>query len=231
MSGPAVPLTPEVLLRAYAMGIFPMADHRHATEVRWVTAARRGVFPIGGLHVSRSLARDIRRLRPRVTVDTCFARVVEACADRPETWINPAIFQAYLALHDQGHAHALEVWDGNDLIGGIYGVVLGGAFFGESMFSARVNGSKMALAYLMHRLVAGGFRLFDTQFLTPHLASLGAHELPHHAYAAELARAIALPARFDPMVYPAAPQPEDILQPPSAAAGASGTSQDKSQAS
>jgi leucyl/phenylalanyl-tRNA--protein transferase len=194
-------LTPDILLRAYAMGIFPMADSAEATEVQWVTATRRGVFPIDGFHVSRSLSRHIRRMAPRVTVDAAFDAVVRGCADRPETWINPAIFAAYRALHDQGHAHSLEVWEGETLAGGVYGVVLGGAFFGESMFSARVNGSKMALAFLMHRLRAGGFALFDTQFLTPHLASLGAVEMPRRTYEARLAEALQVQATFFPPGY------------------------------
>ncbi|NBZ86008.1 leucyl/phenylalanyl-tRNA--protein transferase [Stagnihabitans tardus] len=208
-------LSPEILLRAYAMGIFPMAESREAMEVRWVTAERRGILPIDGFHISRSLMRHMKRLRPRVTVNTAFDAVVRACADRPETWINPAIFAAYRGLHQMGHAHSLEVWEGETLAGGVYGVALGGAFFGESMFSAQVNGSKMALAFLMHRLRAGGFRLFDTQFLTDHLASLGAVEVPRRVYETRLSEALPLPASFHPMGYPADPQPE-ILQPPSA---------------
>ena len=204
-------LTPEILLRAYAMGIFPMADSATATEVQWVTATRRGVLPIGGFHISRSLMRHIRRLRPRVTVNADFDAVVRGCANRPETWINPAIFAAYRALHTQGHAHSLEIWEGETLAGGVYGVVLGGAFFGESMFSARVNGSKMALAFLMHRLQAGGFTLFDTQFLTDHLASLGAIELPRHAYEARLAKAVKVQASFFPKDYPAEPSAADLV--------------------
>ncbi len=205
------PLTPDTLLRAYTLGAFPMADSREATEVRWVTATRRGVFPLPGFHVSRSLSRHIRRTRPRVTVDRAFAAVVEGCAARPETWINATIFAAYAELHARGHAHSLEVWEGETLAGGIYGVALGGAFFGESMFSARVNGSKMALTYLMHRLRAGGFTLFDTQFLTDHLASLGAVELPRAEYERQLAQALHQPARFYPAGYPATPSPEDVL--------------------
>lgn len=203
-------LTPEILLRAYAMGIFPMADSATATEVQWVTATRRGVLPIGGFHISRSLMRHIRRVRPRVTVNADFDAVVRGCANRPETWINPAIFAAYRSLHDQGHAHSLEIWEGETLSGGVYGVALGGAFFGESMFSARVNGSKMALAFLMHRLQAGGFTLFDTQFLTDHLASLGAIEVPRHAYEALLAKAVKVRASFFPADYPSEPSASDL---------------------
>lgn len=210
-------LTPELLLRAYAAGVFPMAESRDDIEIHWVDPQRRGIFPLDGFHVSRSLARHIRRTRPRVTVDRDFAGVVTACGDRAETWINADIFAAYQALHAMGHAHSLEVWDDDRLIGGVYGVVLGAAFFGESMFSRAVNGSKVALTYLMHRLRAGGFRLFDTQFLTPHLASLGAVEIPRRAYRTALAEAIGQIARFCPEGYPPEPEPEFVLS--GAAAG------------
>ena len=194
-------LTPDLLLRAYAMGVFPMAESRDASAVQWVDPRRRGILPLDGFHLSRSLARHIRRTDPRVTADQAFDAVVAACADRAETWINPDIAAAYSALHARGHAHSLEVWDGGQLIGGVYGVVIGAAFFGESMFSRATNGSKTALAYLVHRLRAGGFQLFDTQFLTPHLASLGALEIPRADYHRRLAAAIATPARFDPPGY------------------------------
>lgn len=204
-------MTPDLLLRAYAMGIFPMAESRDAAEVHWVDPRRRGVFPLESFHISRSLARQMRRLSPRVTTDRAFDAVVAACADREETWINPEIARAYRALHDAGHAHSLEVWQGDSLLGGVYGVVIGAAFFGESMFSRATGGSKMALAYLVHRLRAGGFQLFDTQFLTPHLASLGAVEIPRAEYHRRLAAAIAAPARFDPPGYPPEPSPADVL--------------------
>ncbi|OZA01115.1 MAG: leucyl/phenylalanyl-tRNA--protein transferase [Rhodobacterales bacterium 17-64-5] len=204
-------LTPELLLHAYAAGVFPMAEGRADREIHWVDPQRRAVFPMPGFHVSRSLVRHIRRARPRVTVDQDFARVVRACADRPETWINAEIFSAYEALFHLGHAHSVEVWQGPDLIGGVYGVVLGSAFFGESMFSARVNGSKMALTYLMHRLTAGGFTLFDVQFLTTHLASLGAVEVPRGEYRRRLARALGQEARFAPQDYPPEPEVEFVL--------------------
>jgi leucyl/phenylalanyl-tRNA--protein transferase len=199
-------LTPALLLRAYAAGVFPMAQSRTDTEIHWIDPQRRAVFPLAGFHVSHSLVRHIRRTKPRVTVDRDFSGVVAACADRNETWINAEIFETYNALHRMGHAHSLEVWDGPALIGGVYGVVLGGAFFGESMFSRATNGSKMALTWLVHRLRAGGFTLFDVQFLTPHLASLGAVELPRHEYRRLLAEALLLPARFAPADYP--PEPE-----------------------
>ncbi len=169
--------------------------------MHWVDPRRRGIFPLDGFHVSRSLARLSRRWTFEVRTDTAFAAVVDACAARDETWINPAIRAAYLGLHAAGHAHSVEVWDRDGLAGGVYGVTLGAAFFGESMFSARTGGSKVALAFLIHRLRAGGFRLFDTQFLTPHLASLGAVDIPRAEYHRRLAEAIALPARFDPPGY------------------------------
>ncbi len=199
-------LTPTLLLRAYAAGVFPMAEGRDNPVIHWIDPQRRAIFPIEGFHTSHSLARHIRRTKPRVTVDRDFARVVRGCANRPETWINDEIFAAYTTLCDQGHAHSLEVWQGETLIGGIYGVALGVAFFGESMFSAHVNGSKMALVYLMHRLKAGGFTLFDVQFLTDHLASLGAVEVSRATYRKRLAAALATQAQFAPLGYP--PEPE-----------------------
>ncbi|MBC7477413.1 MAG: leucyl/phenylalanyl-tRNA--protein transferase [Pseudorhodobacter sp.] len=199
MAGDAVrgvTLTPDLLVQAYAMGVFPMAESRTADDIHWVDPQRRGVFPLDGFHVSDSLARHMRRTQPRVTLDQDFDGVVRACADRPETWINAEIFAAYAALHHLGHAHSLEVWDQDRLIGGVYGVVLGAAFFGESMFSRATNGSKMALAHLVQHLRGGGFQLFDVQFLTPHLASLGAVEIPRAVYQRRLAAAIRAEARF-----------------------------------
>ena len=194
-------LTPQILLRAYAMGIFPMAETRDSAEVHWVDPRRRGVVPLDRFHISRSLAKTIRSGRFQITTDHDFAAVVRGCADRPETWINAEIFELYRALHAMGHAHSLEVWQGRDLVGGVYGVTLGAAFFGESMFSRRTDASKVALAWLVHRLRAGGFRLFDTQFLTPHLASLGAEEIPRAAYRRQLEQALQATAQFDPAGY------------------------------
>ncbi len=223
-------LSPDLLLRAYAAGVFPMAESRENPDIHWVDPKHRAIFPLDGFHVSRSLARHIRRLAPKVTIDHDFAGVVNACADREETWINAEIFAAYAELHAQGHAHSLEVWDQDRLIGGVYGVVLGAAFFGESMFSRQMNGSKMALTYLMHRLRAGGFTLFDVQFLTPHLASLGAQELPRAEYRRRLALALQATASFNPMGYPPEPLPEVVV---SAGAGSAetGTSQCSTQTS
>jgi leucyl/phenylalanyl-tRNA--protein transferase len=191
-------LTPDLLLSAYARGLFPMAESRDAAEVLWVDPRYRGVLPIDGFHISRSLARRMRRGGYAVTLDRAFADVVDACADRDETWINAEIRTLYLALHARGHAHSLEVWQDGALAGGVYGVVLGAAFFGETMFSRVTDGSKIALAHLCHHLKRQGFVLFDTQFLTPHLASLGAVEISREAYHRRLAEALSLPADFAP---------------------------------
>lgn len=203
-------LTPDLLLHAYTIGVFPMAEHRNDPEIFWVDPRRRGVFPLDGFRISRSLARAIRRMDYRVTVNRDFAGVVDACADRPETWINSEIARLYQDLHDMGHAHSLEVSADGRLIGGVYGVAIGGAFFGESMFSRRTDASKIALAWLVDRLVTAGFVLFDTQFLTDHLASLGAVEISRSAYRAQLADALQVRADF---TAPALPRdPQSVLQ-------------------
>lgn len=190
-------LTPDLLLTAYATGIFPMAESRGDPEIFWVDPRQRGILPLDGFRISRSLARRMRRGGYRVTTDRAFAAVVQGCAEREETWINDTIFDLYAALHDSGHAHSLEVWSGEgELIGGVYGVCLGAAFFGESMFSRATDASKIALAYLVDRLRAGGFRLFDTQFLTPHLASLGGVQIGRAEYRARLAEALRHGADF-----------------------------------
>jgi len=175
-------ITPALLLRGYANGIFPMAESRDDPEVFWVDPRRRGVLPLDGFHVSRSLARAMRRSRWTLKINTDFDSTVQGCADRSDTWINPKISRLYSALHSSGHAHSIEIWDDAHLVGGVYGVVLGGSFFGESMFSRRSNASKMALAACVDRLRRGGFTLFDTQFLTDHLATLGAVEITRARY-------------------------------------------------
>jgi leucyl/phenylalanyl-tRNA---protein transferase len=195
-------LTAEHLLRGYAMGIFPMAQSRDDPQVHWVDPRRRGVLPLEGFHIARSLSRRIRRGGYEARVDTAFADVVRACADRDETWINPVIFGLYQDLHRAGFAHAQEIWRGGRLVGGVYGVVLGRAFFGESMFSAETDGSKLALAHLVARLRAGGFTLFDTQFLTPHLASLGAVEISRAEYHRRLAAALEGKGEWSPHPVP-----------------------------
>jgi leucyl/phenylalanyl-tRNA--protein transferase len=206
MNLPAI--TPDILLRAYAAGIFPMAESRDDPQIHWVDPRRRGILPLDGFHISRSLRRRLLRADWRVTADTAFAETVQACADRDETWINATIFSNYVALHQTGHAHSIEVWEGDELIGGVYGVTLGSAFFGESMFSRRTDASKLALAYTVHRLRAGRFTLFDTQFLTPHLASLGGLEIPRGDYHRRLARALTETASFHPPGY--SPSPSDV---------------------
>jgi leucyl/phenylalanyl-tRNA--protein transferase len=184
-------LDPRLLLSAYAAGVFPMADSREAAELYWVEPRERAIIPLDGFHVSRSLDRTLRSGRFEVTCDEAFAEVVEGCAARPETWINREIEQAVNALHAMGHAHSIEVWRGDALVGGLYGVELGRAFFGESMFSLERDASKIAMAWLVARLKAGHFTLLDCQIMTPHLASLGAVGIPGSAYAALLSTAVA----------------------------------------
>ena len=202
-------LTPELLLHGYSIGIFPMAEHREDPDIFWVDPKRRGVFPLDRFHISRSLARRLKKAQYRIDINTDFAGVVDGCADRAETWINGEIRAHYLSLFDSGHAHSLEVWDGDELVGGVYGVVLGAAFFGESMFSRRTDASKIALAYLVDRLRQGGFTLFDTQFVTDHLASLGAEEISRASYHRKLRDALMRQSDF---TGPAVPTPQDVIQ-------------------
>ncbi len=201
-------LTPELLMRAYSMGVFPMSEHRDDPEVFWVDPIRRGIFPLDEFHISRSLARAIRRDDYAITLDADFEGVLHACAAREETWINGEIHNLYMSLHAKGAAHSLEVWRDNALIGGVYGVVLGGAFFGESMFSHATNGSKIALAYLITHLRRSGFTLFDTQFITDHLASLGAIEIPRADYHKLLTWAIRQDAEIKAQPLPS---PSEVL--------------------
>lgn len=189
-------LTPELMIRAYAAGIFPMSEGAEDESVFWVDPQRRGVFPLDRFHVSRSLRRKLRKGGYTIAINRDFMGVVEGCADRKPTWINADLERCYLALHTQGLAHSLEVYDDQGLMGGVFGVTIGAAFFGESMFSRRPDGSKIALAHLIHRLRVGGFTLFDTQFVTDHLQSLGAVEISRTDYRAELSHALLLPADF-----------------------------------
>jgi len=191
-------VTPAMLLRAYAGGIFPMAESRDDPEIFWVDPRERGVLPLDRFHLSRSLARRMRRGVFRATADQAFEAVLDGCADRGETWINPTLRELYLDLHDHGSAHSVEIWSEAGLAGGVYGIALGGAFFGESMFSRETDASKAALAWLVDRLRSGGFVLFDIQFLTAHLASLGALAIPRADYRKLLSEAVAVPARFGP---------------------------------
>ena len=210
MSRPLPKPTPELLLQAYAAGVFPMAESRQDPTLHWIDPMRRGVMPIEGFRISRSLRRRILRAEFAVAFDRDFAGVVAGCADRTETWINDTIHDLSCALHCMGRAHSVEVRAGGTLAGGVYGVALGGAFFAESMFSRRTDASKVALAYLVHRLRACGFVLMDTQFLTPHLQSLGGREISREDYRARLARALRMPARFDAATPP--PPPQEVVQ-------------------
>jgi len=183
-------LDPSLLLQGYAAGIFPMADSRGADEIFWVEPRRRAILPLDGFHCARSLARRLRSGRFSVTRDRAFDAVVRACADRSETWINTTIEQATRHLHAAGHAHSIECWHGVELVGGLYGVKLGRAFFGESMFSRTADASKVALAWLVARMKVGNFTLLDCQFITDHLASLGATEVSRADYVALLGSAL-----------------------------------------
>jgi leucyl/phenylalanyl-tRNA--protein transferase len=184
-------LDPRLLLQGYATGIFPMADSRDADELFWVEPRNRAIIPLDRFHVSRSLRRTLVSGRFSVTHDRDFAAVIAGCADREETWINAELERAMLALYGSGHAHSIEVWTADGaLAGGLYGVKLGRAFFGESMFSRATDGSKVALAWLVARLKTGNFTLLDCQFMTDHLASLGAVSVPRETYVAALSLAL-----------------------------------------
>jgi len=193
-------LTPDILLEAYAAGIFPMAESAGDTELFWVDPTRRGILPLDGFHVPRRLQRVLRRGRFEVRVDTEFAAVMQACAEasetRPATWINGEIVRLYTALFERGAAHSVECWQDSELVGGLYGVSLGAAFFGESMFSRVTDASKVALVDLVARLRRGGYRLLDTQFVTPHLAQFGAIEISRGRYHRLLAEALRYRAVF-----------------------------------
>ena len=175
-------LDPDLLLRAYTIGVFPMSDSRDAEAVFWVEPKRRAILPLDSFHLSKSLRKILRSDDFIVTRDQAFDRIVGLCAARAETWINGEIEAAYSRLHRAGCAHSIEVWEAGELAGGLYGVRLGGAFFGESMVSLRPNASKIAMAWLVARLRVGGFRLLDCQFMTPHLESLGAVEIDQADY-------------------------------------------------
>ncbi len=194
------PLDPQLLLRAYAAGIFPMADARDADEVFWVEPKKRGILPLDAFHLPRSLAKLLRQDRFELTADRAFEEVIRACAapapGRPDSWINEAILDGYTRLHHLGFAHSLECWQGGQLAGGLYGVKLGGVFFGESMFTRVRDASKVALAHLIARLRVGSFRLLDTQFLTGHLERFGAIEVPRSTYRSLLDSALSVEGDF-----------------------------------
>jgi leucyl/phenylalanyl-tRNA---protein transferase len=187
-------ITPDVLLRAYSIGLFPMAESADDPEIFWVEPELRGILPLDAFHVSRSLQKAMKRSTLTIRVDTAFEAVMAGCAaeapDRPSTWINATIRTLYTELHRMGHAHSVEAFEGDELVGGLYGVSLGSAFFGESMFSRRTNASKICLVHLVERLKAKGFRLLDTQFTTEHLKTFGAIDVPKADYLKLLAGAM-----------------------------------------
>lgn len=201
-------LTPEILLRAYAVGLFPMAERRNDPTLFWIDPEKRGILPLDGFHVSRRLRRTVRSGRYEVRCNTAFGDVVRACAapgpNRKDTWINDEILSLYGDLHALGRAHCVETWLDGELVGGLYGVSLGAAFFGESMFSLARDASKVALVHLVARLVKGGYKLLDTQFVTDHLTQFGVVELPRAGYRELLSEALDDTATFEPEL----PQPE-----------------------
>lgn len=202
-------LDPDLLLRAYANGVFPMAESAEDPDLFWVEPDRRGVLPLDGFHVARRLARTVRSDRFEVTVDTDFEAVIAGCAapapGRTGTWINAEIRRVYGELFRLGRVHTVEVRRDGALVGGLYGVRIAGAFFGESMFSRETDSSKVALVHLVARLRLGGFRLLDAQFLTDHLARFGAEEIPRLAYRRRLAAALTAPAEFHRLGAPGVP--------------------------
>jgi len=195
-------ITPELLLRAYACGFFPMADSAESEELYWYDPPWRGIIPLEHFHVPRKLRRVVRQKRFEVRFDSDFSTVLEACAEptdeRPKTWINDGIRRLYGGLAETGYAHSVECWRDGALIGGLYGVSLRGAFFGESMFSRQADASKVALVHLVAQLQACGFLLLDTQFMTDHLRQFGGIEISQAAYKKRLALALRVPAKFEP---------------------------------
>jgi len=201
LPGPQLEITPKLLLRAYSIGMFPMAESADDPTLFWVDPEERGIFPLDGLIVSRSLAKTVRSDRYEVRIDTSFDGVIDGCAgggqDRPSTWINDRIRRLYYDLFRQGHVHTVEAWENGALVGGLYGVSIGGAFFGESMFHRARDASKVALVHLVARLRYGRYTLLDTQFVTDHLATLGAIAVTRRRYHKMLDKAIGVPAEFN----------------------------------
>jgi leucyl/phenylalanyl-tRNA---protein transferase len=211
MSARPFQLTPDLLLRAYRLGLFPMAESRDAKTLHWLDPEARGVLPLHGFHIPRSLMKVLRSNRFTVTANADFAGTIAACAAvrevRPETWINPEIERLFVELYRLGFAHSVETWENGVLVGGLYGAALGGAFFGESMFSTTDDASKVALVHLVARLRLSEFTLLDTQFITTHLTRFGATEVPRNTYHALLAEAVEVTARFI-----ASPDPAALLR-------------------
>ncbi len=193
-------ITPDLLLQAYRIGVFPMGERRDDPKLHWLDPRLRAVLPLDRFHLPHRLARTVRSGRFAVSADTAFAEIVRACAEprpeHPESWINEPIVDLYSQLHSRGHAHSIECRLGGQLVGGLYGVSVGAAFFGESMFSRERDASKVALVHLVARLIHGGFRLLDCQFMTEHLRSFGAIEVPREAFRLLLADAVDRPATF-----------------------------------
>src|SRR5690242_8806295 len=212
MSRRTVEITTELMLRAYRHGLFPMAETRRGERLYWLDPDKRGVLPLDRFHVPRRLARTVLSGPFAVSVDQDFAAVIGGCAaaapGRDDTWINPQIERLFGELYQLGHAHSVETWLGEELVGGLYGVSIGGAFFGESMFSFARDASKVALVHLVARLRLGGYRLLDTQFVTAHLAQFGAEELAREDYKTQLNQALAAPAEFVAAPEPAALEAE-----------------------
>lgn len=201
MSARPFVLTADLLLRAYRLGMFPMAESRSSRTLHWLDPENRGILPLGEFHLPRSLMKTLRGQKFEVSADGDFAATIAACAasraNRPETWINQEIEKLFIELHQLGFAHSVEARLRGKLVGGLYGASLGGAFFGESMFSAATDASKVALVHLVARLRLGGFVLLDTQFITTHLSRFGAREIPRAQYHKLLAEAVEVPARFN----------------------------------
>ena len=209
-------VTADLILHAYAQGIFPMAETAASDDIYWVDPEMRGIIPLADFHLSRKLARKIRQTPFEVRIDTCFNGVIEGCAasmaaqGRNETWINNQIISLYGQLFERGFVHTVECWQEDRLVGGLYGVAIGGAFCGESMFHRVTDASKVALAYLVARLKVGGYCLLDTQFITPHLSQFGAREIPRHNYRMHLAQALDTEGDFYSLAVTSGP--ERILQ-------------------
>jgi leucyl/phenylalanyl-tRNA--protein transferase len=208
------PITPRILLRAYAAGLFPMAEDADDEALYWFDPQERGIFPLDGLIVSKSLAKAIRAQKFEIRIDTSFDAVLAGCAEsrpgREKTWINGAIAQLFGELFDLGFVHTVEAWRDGELVGGLYGLALGGAFFGESMFHRAADASKICLAYLVARLRRGSFSLLDAQFITPHLESLGAIEISRADYRERLDSALRLQGDFQ--LLESSATPEDVLR-------------------
>jgi leucyl/phenylalanyl-tRNA--protein transferase len=207
----AIDPTPELILRAYQAGIFPMAEDAEAEDLFWVSPQLRGIIPLDQAHMSRSLRKTLRTHPYSVRVDTDFARTIEGCAtygtERDTTWINSTIRELYGELFRRGYVHTVEVWDGPEMVGGLYGVSIGAAFFGESMFHRKTDCSKIAMAHLLERLKAGGYRLLDTQFVTDHLRTFGGIEIPREDYELRLAEALAHEANWLAIEQAVTPRP------------------------